>query len=126
MRLAQLARKIDLRPSDVVEFLASHRIHIVDASNTRLEDDQVLLIMNKFAPHLIQEIPSIETLQQEEDTIEPHSDELIASETTSVPVIAPKVQEALSTELPEEESEVIKAPKIALSGLKVLGKIELP
>ena len=50
MRLAQLARKLVIRPTVIVEFLIEHNIQIEDGSNTRLEDDHVALIMQKFAP----------------------------------------------------------------------------
>src|SRR5260221_11505809 len=49
MRLGQLARKLAIRPSAIIEFLAAKNISLEESSNTRLEDDQVILIMNQFA-----------------------------------------------------------------------------
>ena len=50
MRLGQLARKLALRPGDIVEFLAENNIRIADGANARLENAQVTLIMKRFVP----------------------------------------------------------------------------
>jgi hypothetical protein len=50
MRLGQLARKLSLRQSALVDFLAQQQIQIDGGSNTRIEDDHVVLIMKHFAP----------------------------------------------------------------------------
>ena len=56
MRLGQLARKLALRPDEIVEFLSAKNIQIEDNSNTKLEDDHVTLIIKKFAPSMLTEI----------------------------------------------------------------------
>lgn len=131
MRLGQLARKLSLRPSQLVDFLASNNIQTEEGSNTRLADEHTQLIVQHFAPESLEEImkPAGEVSQptaalpireEPELIIEP---ELTKSEQ--------KIEESIvvSEDKPAEdqsESEVIRVQKIELSGLKVLGKIDLP
>jgi hypothetical protein len=124
MRLAQLARKLVIRPTVIVEFLIEHNIQIEDGSNTRLEDDHVALIMQKFAPARAAEIAAELVIEKEielKDTLPEEKVEIIAHSA----VIENSIPFPSEESLPEK-IEVIKAPKIELSGLKVLGKIELP
>lgn len=126
MRLGQLARKLALRPADIVEFLAEKDIRISEGTNVRVENDHLNLIMKRFVPgwNETSEAPS-----------EPE-EEVILSETVSEPVNSeqlnmddqppPAAELAQEQALSDDTPEVIRAPKIELSGLKVLGKIELP
>lgn len=116
MRLGQLARKLAIRQPEIVDFLLQHNIRIEDGSNTRLEDSHVVLIMKQYAPAREEEV--IAELANEKN-IE-----------TQIPI-----EKEIETELlipsedfnsSEEKPEVIRVPKIELSGLKVVGKIELP
>jgi hypothetical protein len=119
MRLGQLARKLEMRPSAIIEFLAAKNISLEESSNVRLEDDHVILIMNQFAAA---------------GTADAHIPSGIP-EATEVPFAleAPSKHEAVVPEdrtgkddKPQElREEVIKAPKVELSGLKVVGKIDL-
>jgi hypothetical protein len=124
MRLGQLARKLALRPAEIIGFLAKNSIQIEEGSNTRIEDDHVSLIMNYFAPERMAEMTA----------------ELAAEKNSSIPEIEvgpepvkevkvediqPLIADVPSVN-PESVVELIKAPKVELSGLKVLGKIELP
>ena len=125
MRLAQLARKLAIRPTVIVEFLTKHNIQIEDGSNTRLEDDHVILIMQKFAPAMAAEV-AVELAVEKEVEAAPIAKEL-ALVITQPEVVERKVELPLPIiESQPEEIELIKAPKVELSGLKVLGKIELP
>jgi hypothetical protein len=118
MRLGQLARKLALRPAQIVDFLSSHSIQIDQGGNTRLEDDHVALILQKFAPNGLAE-EFTEIIEEE-----PKTETNTAEQSVEGP--AP-ISEVSSNEIKSEEKiEVIKATKIELSGLKVLGKIELP
>ena len=65
MRLAQLARKLTIRPTVIVDFLTQHNIQIEDGSNTRLADDHVALIMQKFAPARAAEIAAELVIEKE-------------------------------------------------------------
>jgi hypothetical protein len=119
MRLGQLARKLAIRPSRIVEFLAAHNISLDESSNTRLADDQVNLIMKQFATG------DAVAAGDEVDAPQVAEEELGLNEGTGV---EDKSAEDLSTtsQVEEAKAEVIKVPKVELSGLKVVGKIDLP
>ncbi len=124
MRLGQLARKISIRQADMIDFLAKSGVAIGNESNTRLEDEHVQSILQHFAPSFLDEkIEEAESILPEvtpQDIIIPfvQSDEIEGVQE----IVIPKVE----TPLIEEKTEVIKAPKVDLPGLKVIGKIELP
>jgi hypothetical protein len=128
MRLGQLARKLALRPSQIVDYLATKQIFPDEGSNARLSDEVTERVVLHFAPERLNEIMAVEDKNPEPiATPAPVNEE---------PVITQIVEEELTVaatpspvmEVTEEkpEVEVIKAPKVELSGLKVLGKIELP
>jgi hypothetical protein len=114
MRLKQLARKLSLKSGEIVDFLALHHIVIEDDPNARLEKEHVELVIRKFAPD---ELTTRTEWKEVEEKIPVAVEE---PEPQGQP--APVSEEATAP----EKTEVIKAPKIELSGLKVLGKIELP
>ena len=135
MRLGQIARKLALRPSEIVEFLLKQSVRIEDNANTRLEEDQVNLILQHFAPgELVPKIAEQPPADQQNDladqndlpevevqAISEEPDEtVVRQESTIIPEI-----ETTAPSL-NETPDIIKAPKIELSGLKVLGKIDLP
>ena len=121
MRLGQLSRKLSVRTGDIVEFLFKNGIQIESDSNARLEDEHVTLITQHFAPALLEE--TLTDAPPESDGLEkdPTEDSEVSSPFSVEPTETPK------QELEEEiQDTVIKAPKIELSGLKILGKIDLP
>jgi hypothetical protein len=115
MRLGQLARKLEVRPMEIVDFLTTQNINIDNGTNTRMDPDHVALAIEHFSPgsDLKETVKEVEE-QEEETNIE------IVIET------AVAAQPEIRDEVPVEKGDVIKAPKIELSGLKVLGKIDLP
>jgi len=119
MRLGQLSRKLSVRTGDIVEFLSKNSIQIDNDSNARLDDEYVTLIVRHFASGLSTE-QSID-VGQESDS--PEKDLVEALEVSS-----PSPDESIEIPQQQEEAQdtVIKAPKIELSGLKILGKIDLP
>lgn len=124
MRLGQLARKLALRPSQIVDYLATQQIFPDEGSNARLNDEVTRRVILHFAPARLNEIMAMEENTPEPvETPAPGKKESVAvdSEEVTMEVAPPHV-------IAEEKSvvEVIKAPKVELSGLKVLGKIELP
>ncbi len=120
MRLGQLARKLSLKPLEIVDFLAGQSIQIDSGNNTRLEDEHVKLVLQKYAPGELME--NVEKAIEEEEVIEIPTIESV-NEAASFDMVIP---EKINSTPEEERVEVIKAPKIELSGLKVLGKIDLP
>ena len=126
MRLGQLARKLALRPGDIVDFLAESNIRIADGTNARLENDHVNLIMKRFVPGWT-EAPEVEPEGEEEEILkESDPEELISEQITIEDQDAPATDSVQEPIQADETNEVIRAPKIELSGLKVIGKIELP
>ncbi len=126
MRLGQLARKLALRPSQIVDFLSTQQIYLEEGSNARIEDDRVVGIVNHFAPARLQEI--VTNLKAESEGVVMPSVEEVVEEVNKLEIVAvvPIVPDLSNTDSKIEKPVVIKAPKVELSGLKVLGKIELP
>jgi hypothetical protein len=126
MRLGQLARKLALRPGDIVEFLAENNIRIADGANARLENDQVTLIMKRFVPGWTEVSEAEPEPVVEEDTsIELNAEQEITPESVAAEQ-GQSADETAREQIIDGHVEVIRAPKLELSGLKVLGKIELP
>jgi hypothetical protein len=129
MRLGQLARKLAITPSEIIQFLAENEIQTMDLSNNaRIADDHVLLIMNKFAPAMTSEIAAALTADGDEvEVVE--QPVAVVSEREPVPKASKEIQTSevdLEEPAGDSSADVIKAPKVMLSGLKVIGKIELP
>jgi hypothetical protein len=125
MRLGQLARKLAVKPAEIVEFLVTKQLQAEEGINTRLEDEHITLIIQHFAPSMTLETVVADSVVQEEPVV-----------VESLPLPAPEpvtaenepVVEADTTvgQSEEEKIALIKASKVELPGLKVLGKIELP
>jgi hypothetical protein len=130
MRLGQLARKLALRPSQIVDYLAGQQIFPDEGSNARLTDEMTEHIVLHFAPQRLNEIMTVEeTTPELLPALEPVQVEPIPNKIEEVAEVetapSPAIEVAEDKPL-EDKPEVIKAPKVELSGLKVLGKIELP
>jgi hypothetical protein len=121
MRLAQLARKLAVRPSEIVDLLSQNQVFFEDGSNAKLNDDQVRSVVLHVAPERMSEIMLVQTTEANEPESQPETIEEIPVEVKSeaVPTV---VNPAIET----NPSETIRVPKVELAGLKVLGKIELP
>ncbi|MBX2915535.1 MAG: hypothetical protein KF856_09740 [Cyclobacteriaceae bacterium] len=119
MRLGQLARKLSVRPSQLVDMLAKHQQFLEDGSNAKLSDDLVKQIVLYFAPERLTEIMIVQTQETEP---EPQQPEVVIPPV----VVQPQAEVTTETKSEVENSETIRAPKVELAGLKVLGKIELP
>lgn len=131
MRLAQLARKLSVKPTDILEFLATQSIAMENNANTKVEEDHTKLVITHFAPHLLE--AQVEELAHEEDeaVLEAVAEIIVADvheEVVPTPGINVEKDKVPSRENDETESlpDIIRAQKIELTGLKVLGKIELP
>jgi hypothetical protein len=139
MRLGQLARKLAIIPAEIVDFLAMNNIRIDESTNTRLEHEQLMLVINHFAPARAEEFntpATDETQDIPEEINSPRVEAVVPGTIVPEPVISvPDIQQEMAVIeerniIPDAEQEqkieVIKAPKVELAGLKVLGKIELP
>lgn len=109
MRLGQLARQLGVTTDKIVNFLATRDLTVENTNNARIDDGVADLVVQHFAPG--------NDAQKEQIAIVP--DATISSD--AEPKSAAE-EEVGAEPLPD----VIKAPKIELPGLRVLGKIELP
>ncbi len=125
MRLGQLARKLAIRPSEIVVFLSSKGIGIEENSNTRLDDNLVGLVIQHFDPQG-------KTVIIEAEPVAPQPSSELPEEIKEEKIELPFAEEPVVTSFeeneptPAEKTEVIKAQRVELSGLKVVGKIDLP
>ncbi|WP_421895354.1 hypothetical protein [Marinoscillum sp.] len=150
MRLGQLSRQLNLDTTDIVNFLAENNIEVKDHPNVKLDENAEQMVLEKFAESKpkepVERIEASEQLSVDNEPVEISSDalleepgdlmekELIDELTVDIPEVEPEesanIEEAADSEEEtpesEEEIEVIKAPKIELPGLKVVGKIDLP
>lgn len=110
MRLGQLARQLEIKPDKIVSFLEKEKnITIKTHPNSKVEDDLIEIITNKFKP--IVEIESEETVV-ETDTKKAEEQEKELSKKEDEDIIV--------------EPEHIETPKTTLSEPKIVGKIDLP
>jgi hypothetical protein len=121
MRLGQLSRKLGISTTEIINFLASKNIAIGEDSNSKIEEEPTAWVIKKYAPELL-EIPT--TPEEKPQPIE-LVEMPVTTEVAESVVVLSAMNEQPTSEL-ESLPEVIKAPKIELSGLKVLGKIEIP
>ena len=154
MRLGQLARKLDVKVNEIVNFLEKeHNITIESELNTKIEGDALIYVLDKFKVEEVVEEKIVESDVTENENVMPDEIEEVVVEVTDIVVKTELIEysdnekneivanETTKNEGAEEklivESEdgeeielnvvdgVIKAPKKELSGFKVVGKIEL-
>lgn len=137
MRLGQLARRLGISPGEVIDFLIARQIALPDGSNSKLEQDHVLLVIQQFAPDkkdviLEPQLNKEEQSTESSETQSPTEAPAVSAEITheDIPLITEEFNMTAEVTVPwqpvEEKAEVIKAPKVELPGLKVVGKIDLP
>ena len=130
MRLGQLARKLEVNPGRLMEVLKELSIDTDRGLNTPLDDQKVTRIKEKLreepepmeVKELVEELPVEASPEVSENE---GSEEIVMVEDPE----GEKEEELEKNEIPEElkpEVELIKAPKVQLPGLKVVGKINLP
>jgi len=129
MRLSQLARKLEISPSDLILFFKKNKIGKYNSPNNKIEEEDLPLVLSHFkTEELVEEIgeeasndlasPEINRdKKNEENNVLPESNSTITPDES----IRPE-----SSEYAEDEIEVIRMQKIKLEGVKVVGKIDLP
>lgn len=123
MRLGQLARKLDISPTEIERYLYANGTFIESGSNSKLEDADVQRVIVHFAPGLMSEV---NRELEAEHAAEQVSETILSTADPVVEQVPASVAPEPASSDHEHKPEVIKAPKIELPGLKVLGKIELP
>lgn len=135
MRLGQLARKLSLTPSEVVQFLSRQNIVLAEDSNAKLQDEHVELLLKAYGKAETAQVPESETpeanrpLQVEQEALpesQDESTEQVSDQAPDTDTSEERGGQAGQDEIMTPEVELIRAPKVALPGLKVVGKIELP
>lgn len=136
MRLRQLSRKLDIDTEKVIHYLKAINLPCEDDSNAKLSDEQVDVLIKKFGPinevtqeeieTVLEPIAEIQEVVVEEEII-PIVENEVVEETENIEVQLSEVISILQKNQaePTTEPEVIRAPKVELTGLKVVGKIEL-
>lgn len=151
MRLGQLSRKLNISQNALIDIARKEfNTELEDDPNTKIEDAIAVALTEKFTPELEineNDEKNISETIVEETYSEPVEEPVEESE-ADTPAETKEIAEAKETdseqEVPEDEqveesvvdtsiplevdpeAELIKAPKIKLEGLKVVGKIELP
>lgn len=136
MRLGQLSRKVNVKPTEILSYLKNEfDVELGSHLNTKVEDELAEKVIQKFvvvAPvkkekisdsSIVSEVPTEEpkvTVVAEEPTIIAE----IATEEITTPIEFEANQEVDAETI--LNAELIKAPKVELPGPKVVGKIELP
>lgn len=150
MRLRQLARKLQVQPKYLIGILSKNGHEIENDPNYKLTEEQESLILSIVPmpkPSIesnavarpkaeIEVVEAVEDPLEVTEEIETPTEEVITPNTVKE---APKtVEQKEPTETPKvyslekeaqekhKDAELIKAPKLKLEGLKVLGKIDLP
>lgn len=124
MRLGQLSRQLDLKPKEILDYLAQeHQIELEERPNLKLEDEHVKLVEGWIAEQEQKELAAKEATEKAEQEMQAakEAEKEAAKETAEADTQDP--DEIFI--VPEGERETIKAPKVELEGLKVKGKIEL-
>lgn len=132
MRLGQVARKLNVGISTIVESLAKKGFEVENNPNSKINTDQFNMLAKEFKSSALEKEEashlSIGKRHHETFTIEAESD--VKEEKKPEPVVEAKAPEApkpkpepVKEPEPEVEKVAPEAPK--LQGIKVLGKIDL-
>ena len=129
MRLGQLARELKIKPSEIVKFLKDEaKVEIENGPNTKLDDEHVSLVTDKFVTVVIEEI-KVETEEKKENLTEkknetPTSKKPVEKETRISD--GDEVFPDPKTIAVDPNAELIKARKPTFQEFKVVDKIDLP
>ncbi len=148
MRIAQLSRKLNISQTEITGFFKRRKISGYVGGNSKLSEEHLRLIVEYFRPELTGEffkddtepdetkLPSntehdvqiqqdISNQQEKGEEIN-SSDSIVKEKSKISSVVEPTETFRADQDTETKEVEIIRAPKIKLDGLKVVGKIELP
>jgi translation initiation factor IF-2 len=125
MRLAKVAKELNVGLSTIVEFLGKQGYAIESNPNTKIDETQYSLLLKEFqGEKLVKEkSKSLETFSSKRETVtieEKHKEEKRTSEEIPNEVLIK------DTTLKVEPIEEVVKPKVETPKLKVVDKIELP
>ncbi|MEQ8924935.1 MAG: translation initiation factor IF-2 N-terminal domain-containing protein, partial [Fulvivirga sp.] len=144
MRLSQLARKLGVTQTDINELLLEKGFEAPEGGNSKLTEEQVTALYKHFDIPVFTEPEELKKLEpevvEEEVIDEPHDE--VKEEDSSDKEKQAKIEETPKTEEPVVEKkgitvdditeenipsfDVVRAKKVKLEGIKVIGKIDLP
>jgi len=110
MRIGQLARHLNISPGELRDFIHNQGFATDPDTNTRLDEKQIKAVFDHFAPGKAETLETLIAGQEEQGQL-PEPDEF---------------QDKPAADYSGAPTETIRAPKIELQGLRVVGKIELP
>lgn len=130
MRLIQLARELNISPGVLEDHLRASGSNTDINSNIRLDETTVIQLVEALAPARLKEFQG----RQQRLTSEAQAAALVTAEAAPAEPVQPSadevtVREELSADVQSDAvvlPDIIRAPKVELPGLKVVGKIELP
>ena len=121
MRLGKLARQLNISPAELEARLQGRVADQEINHNTRLDRDTLRFLVMAYAPERLEEI-----LQEPEEVVtRPSNNEPPATDGAPLQGAGEEAHTE-SADSPVELPDVIRAPKVELPGLRVVGKIELP
>lgn len=134
MRVSQLARRLNILPADVLAALPKGSVEAAETHNAKLSDNQVEEVVRFFRPDSWQEfLRELKETSAEEPVeaglaLEPEIPGPVAIEGQTNPLPNPDLPGPAPVQEfnPLPETEVIRAPKVELPGLRIVGKISLP
>lgn len=141
MRLAQLARKIGITQGEIVEVLTKSGFHTQENGNTKLGQEEIDYLYAHYKIDTNTDSDSEDNLEIEGDSTSTEEEEVLeqTADIEEIPDPLQKDDMEVSAEdattdeeepsaLLEQESEpeIIRAKKVKLEGIKVVGKIDLP
>ncbi len=124
MRLFQLAREVSKTSKEIIDFLHSQGINRYSGSNSKMDDEHVQMILHQFKPESFSSYEKNDPVYLEDRAREPEEQGTEVS--AKLEPQSEKKSDQGNIQPGSEEAEVIRAPKIKLQGVKVVGKIELP
>lgn len=153
MRLGQMSRKLGVSQGEIARYLSEQNLSVEEGSNVKLDESRIRLLYARFAPgEVYPPSPAIEYASAPVVNSEsPESERLSGATEATTGAIQSEQNEWVNEQQPSQQSlvqpdmavsadgvtvipenplsgepEVIRAPKVELAGLKVIGKIELP
>ncbi len=122
MRLSQLARKISKTPKELLDFFESNGIRKYSSSNVKVNPEHINFVLQHFEKELNSGLPS--TSDPADDK---YKEDLKTSSGSEIKKMKTPVKtKKTDTEEKPDDVELIRAPKVKLQGVKVVGKIDIP
>jgi hypothetical protein len=129
MRLSQLARKLEISPTQLILFFEKNKIERYNSHNNKIEKSDLKLALNHFNPEEMEAEIESQVIQAKESEIDTPQKKGKEKSASGLIVSNKPDKETTDPDPPfeeEDEIEVISMPKIKLEGVKVVGKIDLP